>query len=95
MLSAAALSVPTAHTPSTPDWACCRGFQWLDSYFGKQPTLRNAITKSMVGQVTLFPTYTPLFLIYAEMLTSGSMQQALTKVQERLPTLLVTGSVYW
>jgi len=72
-----------------------RGFQWLDRYFGKEATFKNAITKSLVGQVTLFPTYTPLLLLYASLLEGSSFQQSLDKVKQRLPTVLVAGSAYW
>lgn len=73
-----------------------KGFQWLDSYFGKAATFRNAITKSLVGQVTLFPTYTPLFLMYASLLVDGNtLEQGLERVKQRLPTVLITGSAYW
>lgn len=74
----------------------CRGFQWLDARFGKAATLKNALTKSLVGQVTLFPTYTPLFLLYASMLVDGnSFEQGLERVKQRLPTVVLLGTAYW
>jgi hypothetical protein len=75
---------------------CCRGFQLLDANFGTAATFRNAITKSLVGQVTLFPTYTSLFLMYASLLVDGSTwEQGVSRVKQRFPGLLVTGSAYW
>jgi hypothetical protein len=73
----------------------CRGFQWLDAKFGKAATFKNAITKSLVGQVTLFPTYTPLFLFYASLLSGSGLKPSVEKVKERLPAVLLTGSAYW
>lgn len=74
----------------------CRGFQWLDAYFGKAATFKNAITKSLVGQVTLFPTYTPAVLLYASLLVDGnSLEQGLERVQQRLPSVLLMGTAYW
>jgi hypothetical protein len=72
------------------------GFKWLDSTFGKAATFRNAITKSLVGQMTLFPTYTPMVLLYASLLVDGnSLEQGIERVKPRLPTVLLTGSAYW
>lgn len=84
----------------TPSHRCeparCRGFQLLDAYFGKAATFQNAITKSLVGQITLFPTYTPLFLMYASLLVDGNTwEQGLSRVKQRLPGVLVTGTMYW
>lgn len=76
--------------------ARCRGFQLLDAHFGKAATFRNAITKSLVGQVTLFPTYASLFLMYASLLVDGNTwEQGLSRVKQRLPGVLVTGTMYW
>lgn len=73
-----------------------KGFELLDAKFGTAATFRNAITKSLVGQVTLFPTYTSLFLMYASLLVDGSTwEQGVSRVKQRLPGLLVTGSAYW
>lgn len=72
-----------------------KGFQWLDGKFGTAKTLQNAVTKSLVGQVTLFPTYTSLVLIYSSLLEGRSIQEAWQQVQYKLPQLFVTGSVYW
>jgi protein Mpv17 len=72
------------------------GFKWLDSTFGKAATFRNAITKSLVGQCTLFPTYTPMVLLYASLLVDGNnLEQGMDRVKQRLPTVLLTGSAYW
>jgi hypothetical protein len=68
----------------------------LDAYFGKAATFKNAITKSLVGQVTLFPTYTPAVLLYASLLVDGnSLEQGLERVQQRLPSVLMMGTAYW
>ncbi|WIA41794.1 hypothetical protein OEZ86_009126 [Tetradesmus obliquus] len=72
-----------------------KGFQWLDGKFGTAKTLQNAVTKSLVGQVTLFPTYTSLVLLYSSLLEGRSIQEAWQQVQYKLPQLFVTGSVYW
>jgi hypothetical protein len=93
----AAGSTPSAHqhTLTSPAPPRLRGFQWLDARFGKQATFRNAITKSLAGQVTLFPAYTSLFLLYASLLEGRSLRGSWERLRERLPNLLVTGSVYW
>eukprot|EP00882_Tetradesmus_deserticola_P004187 GHRQ01004423.1.p1 GENE.GHRQ01004423.1~~GHRQ01004423.1.p1 ORF type:complete len:181 (+),score=35.37 GHRQ01004423.1:187-729(+) len=72
-----------------------KGFQFLDGKFGTAKTLQNAVTKSLVGQVTLFPTYTSLVLIYSNLLEGRSLQDAFAQVRHKLPKLFMTGSVYW
>ncbi|KAF6261768.1 hypothetical protein COO60DRAFT_721976 [Scenedesmus sp. NREL 46B-D3] len=54
-----------------------------------------AVTKSLVGQVTLFPSYTSLVLLYSSLLEGRSMQEACEQVKQKLPKLFATGSVYW
>lgn len=88
------LSLSLRSPPHTPTHTH-RGFQWLDRQFGKAATFRNAITKSLAGQLTLFPTYTPAFLLYSSLLEGSSLDQSIERVKQRLPVLLVTGSLYW
>eukprot|EP00878_Enallax_costatus_P000422 GHUV01000512.1.p1 GENE.GHUV01000512.1~~GHUV01000512.1.p1 ORF type:complete len:189 (+),score=54.40 GHUV01000512.1:193-759(+) len=72
-----------------------KGFGWLDRQFGAAQTLKLAVTKSLAGQVTLFPTYTTLVLLYASLLEGQGLQHGLDKVKHKIPNLFATGSVYW
>lgn len=54
-----------------------------------------ALTKTLTGQVTLFPTYTTLVLLYASLLEGQGLQHGVEKVKSKGPNLFITGSVYW
>lgn len=72
-----------------------KGFQILDDRFGTRADLRTAVIKSLAGHATLFPIFTSLFLVYTGLLEGLAPAAVLDRVQDRLPTLLVGGSLYW
>lgn len=61
----------------------------------RHPTPPQATIKSLAGQVTLFPTYTSLVLLYAALLEGQGLSAGVERIQAKLPTLFVAGGVYW
>lgn len=71
------------------------GMQLLDSRFGRAQTLRTAMVKSAVGQVTLFPTYISLFFMYMGTLDGLGLQVAAAKLAGAFPAAAATGTLFW
>jgi protein Mpv17 len=72
-----------------------RGFRWLDTTFGSSPTLKSAIIKVAIGQLTLFPTYLASFTIYMGLLEGLSLQQCQEKLKRTFADTYIAGSVFW
>lgn len=72
-----------------------RGFRWLDTTFGSSPTLKSAITKVMIGQLTLFPTYLASFTVYMGLLEGLSLQQCQEKLKRTFVDTYIAGSIFW
>lgn len=54
-----------------------------------------ALKKTALGQLTIFPVYCVLFLNYMGALEGKSLQGCLEKTKALLPSILVSGSVFW
>ncbi|KAF8058305.1 mpv17l2 [Scenedesmus sp. PABB004] len=72
-----------------------KGFRLLDARFGAERTLRAAATKTLVGQVTLFPVFTSLFLMATALLEGAGPRAGVSRVADKAPGLLVAGTAYW
>jgi hypothetical protein len=88
---------PAGHQQSPFSILCCLPYPVLLTklccYLDLSYAPLQAVIKSLAGQVTLFPTYTSLVLMYATLLEGGDLRQGLEKVRERLPKLFIVGSV--
>lgn len=71
-------------------WA---GFRWLDSQFGATSTLRVAATKTVVGQLCLFPPY--LVILFSAMGYMEGHPNIPLKIQTHVPEAFKNGCVFW
>lgn len=71
------------------------GFRWLDRTFGSSATLAKAATKTLVGQVTLFPVYVVSFFYYMGALEGLNHAERIEKVRRAAPPTLISGTVFW
>jgi len=72
-----------------------KGYGWLDRQFGAAKTLQNAVKKSAVGQVTIFPVYVSLMFMYLGLLEGRGVEGSWQRLQQSLPKTLVTGTMFW
>ena len=72
-----------------------KGMRLLDQRFGTERTLRTAALKSAVGQMTLFPSYTAIFFLYAGILEGATLQASADKLVAAFPTACASGTLYW
>ena len=54
-----------------------------------------ALKKTALGQVTIFPTYVTLFYAYIALLEGKSARQACGRVQRNFWPTMATGTVFW
>jgi len=71
------------------------GFRWLDNTFGTTTTLKTAVTKTLAGQVLLFPAYIVGFYTYLGFLEGLKSNEIGDKLRATVPATFVTGSVFW
>ncbi|GAB4813575.1 hypothetical protein N2152v2_000621, partial [Parachlorella kessleri] len=57
--------------------------------------VQEALTKTALGQVTLFPVYSATFFTYMGLLEGLSPRQLSVKLRQSLPPALATGTVFW
>ena len=71
-------------------------FRWLDATFpplpGKGVTLPLALKKTLLGQITVFPTYLVSFFTYMGVLEGLSFRECIIKVQKAVPSTFLYGS---
>jgi len=75
----------------------CSGFKWLDGLsVGPAKSLRQAVAKTAVGQVTLFPAYLAMFSVYMGVLEGKRTPTELgDKVQDFLWPTFKAGAAFW
>ncbi|CAG9466617.1 unnamed protein product [Pedinophyceae sp. YPF-701] len=72
------------------------GFKWLDAVnVGPPGTLRTAISKSLLGQVTLFPAYLSAFSAYMGYLEGLRGQEIYDKWRSFIWPTFRTGCIIW
>ena len=54
-----------------------------------------ALKKTALGQVTIFPTYIIAFFSYVSLLEGKTMKQAVQKVRDKFWPAIATGTVFW
>ena len=71
-------------------------FRWLDSTFpprpGAAPTFRLALTKTLIGQVTVFPVYLVSFFTYMGFLEGLNVRECSEKVRRVVPSTFLYGT---
>lgn len=73
-------------------------FRWLDRLLpshGAAVTLRQAMYKTAIGQVSVFPLYVASFYSYMGILEGLSPPQCVEKVSKAFVPTLVTGTAFW
>lgn len=71
------------------------GFRALDRRFGPATTTSNVLTKTVVGQVTLFPAFLCLFYLYMGALEGRSGPECIRKLKTAYVPSYVTGTLLW
>lgn len=54
-----------------------------------------ALQKTVLGQITVFPVYVATFFAYSGLLEGKSLGQAIAKTKEKFVPTFVAGSVFW
>ncbi|KAG1666162.1 hypothetical protein FOA52_011574 [Chlamydomonas sp. UWO 241] len=71
------------------------GFRWLDSVVKGAQGVKTALTKTALGQVTLFPVYLGSCFMALKLMEGLSVQQSFEHVSKVFIPTMVTGSVFW
>ncbi|GAX84929.1 hypothetical protein CEUSTIGMA_g12350.t1 [Chlamydomonas eustigma] len=73
------------------------GYRWLDTFTTTTgpPSLKGALLKTSIGQVTLFPAYLGGALIALSLLEGKRTSEAVAKLQDTFLSTYVAGSFFW
>jgi protein Mpv17 len=69
-------------------------FRWIDKTLGPSATLVQAVKKTALGQVTVFPVYVASFFSYMGLLEGLSLEQCREKVVKTAPPTLLSGLIW-
>jgi hypothetical protein len=70
-------------------------FQQLDRIFGASTSLKVATTKTIFGQLIIFPPYLTALFVYMGLLEGMKKDDIRDKVYDRVPKAFVSGCIFW
>jgi hypothetical protein len=70
-------------------------FRQLDRLFGASTSLKVATTKTVVGQLFVFPPYLTALFVYMGFLEGMNNDEIRSKVYDRVPKAFVGGCIFW